>query len=151
MKNPRKMKPPFQTCCCNSASQRKNGFWVFFRHEVAILAGCRAQCWKPQIDRHVVIHAVIFFSLRRLGRGQREPLFSHRFSQIKHGFRAVRIRENPRRSVAPSCRATEGAGRDCTESRGPAARAMAAAAAVFLFEPGAAYAAAAQAVPHRYW
>jgi hypothetical protein len=39
----------------------------------------------------------------------------------------------------------QGSGRDCTESRGPAARAMAAAAAVFLFEPGAAYTAEIQA------
>jgi len=37
------MNPPFQTGCWKLRfAEKKRGFWVFFRHEVPILAGCRA-------------------------------------------------------------------------------------------------------------
>src|SRR6266404_4245642 len=37
-----KNEPAFQTGCWNSASRRKNTDFGSFRHEVPILAGCRA-------------------------------------------------------------------------------------------------------------
>ena len=43
MKNPRKNEPALSDRLLKLRfAEKKHGFWVFFRHEVPILAGCQA-------------------------------------------------------------------------------------------------------------